>query len=47
MPGIVSELEEMGFKMPDFKNSNLSLMEKFTDGHGRHLKSGKKSSTDN
>ena len=42
MPSIISELEEAGFKIPDFRNSNLSLMKEFADGHGRHLKSGKK-----
>ena len=42
LPSIVSELEESGFRIPDFKNSNLSLMKEFAEGKGKHLKSGKK-----
>jgi len=42
LPSIISELEETGFRIPDFRNSNLSLMKEFAEGRGRHLKSGKK-----
>ncbi|MEM0154359.1 MAG: alkaline phosphatase family protein [Methanothrix sp.] len=42
MPSVVSELEGMGFKIPDFRNSNFSLMNEFAEGRGRHLEKGKK-----
>jgi predicted AlkP superfamily pyrophosphatase or phosphodiesterase len=42
MPSITSELKEMDFCLPDFKNSNLSLMNEFARNKGRHIKRGKK-----